>query len=340
MAFAPTTVLKRLIEDQEVDLRLGKARTLDLLASKGRVRAADTTDLEWNVILSDSATATVPMTTAGSDQNTGDTIPAKLPIGAYKIYHQFSISRVELKDRAARGTKAIRQLFKMHLEAGIKSIRKQVNNYIWNADGSPSFGGFVGLSEVYDPTATYAGINPATYTNWIPIISANGGTGRALTKGLLRDMETLMDLEEVDYDCIVVHPTMSQNYAELWDVIAQEQAVVNNQVVDLATGGRSWANTPIVTDKYCPNTQMSFFDSNSVELLSFDLADSDRGQLNSLGMTDNFSAMTSAMVGGMMVNFAMIPPVNPGNITIQMFTLPQLKVANRRQVQAILDLTP
>lgn len=339
MPYAPTAVLKKLIEEREGDIRLRNARTLDLLASKGRVRTADTVDLNWNVILSDSTTATVAMTTAGTDQTTGDTVQATLPIGGYKIYHQFSLDRVTLKDTARRGTQALRRLFAFHVDAAILSLRKQVNNYIWTATGSVGFGGFVGMPVVLDDAAVYAGISPVTYPNWIPILDKNA-TARALSKTLLRNLETKMDIEEVSYDSIVVAPTMSQKYAELWDTVAQEQAIINNRVVDLGTGGRSWAGVPIVADRFCPNTQMVFFDSSAIELLSFDLSSADQGVLESFGLKDNFDTVTSAEIGGLRINVALLPQTNPGVLTFQLFTVPQMKVSNRRMVQAITNLTP
>lgn len=337
MPYAPTSVLATLIEDMEADIRLQGARTLDNLSSKGRVTTSDTVDLNWNVVLSDSATATAAMTVAGVDQNTGDTVRASLSMGTYKIYHQFSISRVDLKDASRRGTQALRKLFAFHVKSAILSIRKQVNNYIWNADGSAGFGGFVGMPVILNNTLSYAGIDPTVRTNWISIKDTNA-TNRNLTRTLLYNLDTTRDTEEVMYDTIVCHPITLQKYTELFDTVQGVNAIpnaTNRTTVDLAPGARYYMGIPIIPDRFCPVGQIVFFESSAIELLSFDLSDADQGQLSSFGLKDNFGTISSADVGGMRINVALLPQTNPGTLTFQLFVIPQMKVENRRMVQAI-----
>lgn len=340
MPFSPASVLAKIIESREQDIRLKNARTLDLLAARGQVRTAEMSDLNWNVILGDSLTSTVPMTTAGSDQTTGDTVQATLGIGSYKIYHQFSITRVSMKDAAAKGTEKLKQLFKVHVDAGMLSIRKRVNDLIWNGAGSVGDGGFVGFASVLDPAAVYAGIDPATWTNWVPILNT-AGANRDLSKAILNNMGTLIDVEEVAYDTIVCNPVTAEKYRNLFELTVgqfQNQTAVQQNKVDMYSGSLYWDNRPIITDNRCPTGQLVFFDSGCVELMSFDLADADRDQLKRFGLKDNFSTLASADVGGLRINVALLPQTNPGALQFQMFVVPQMRVLNRRMVQAILKL--
>jgi hypothetical protein len=341
MAYSPLEVLQKVISETVVDLRLRNAPTLDALSREGRVISADFQDLYWNVVVSDSATATVAMTTAGANQSVGQTVQATLGLGAYKIYHQFPLTRVEMKNAKARGTGALKKLFQFHVNSGILAIRKQINNYIWNADGTAGYGGFVGMTKVLDPTAVYANIDPATYTNWVPIVNTSG-SARNLTKSLFYTLETAMEVNEVMYNSIVMNPTTAQKYRELFDTTAgayQIHNVESRTNVDLATGGLYWNGIPILTDRFCPAGQVVFFDSGSLELMSFDLSDADQGVLAKYGLKDNFNGgIGVADLGGLQINVALLPQTNPGVLEFQMFVIPQLKVANRRMVQAILNL--
>jgi hypothetical protein len=293
--------------------------------------------MNWNVIATDSAVAVAAMSVAGVDQNTGDTIQANLGIGSYKVYHQFSLNRVELVDARRRGTNNIKRLFSHHIKAGLLTIRKKINNLIWTGTGIAADGGFVGFPVVLDPAVPYANIDPVAYPNWVPILDTSGAN-RALTRKILYDFHRVLQLEEVMYNTIVTSPLTSQVYNELFDTIAgnyQISGVTTRSAVDLAPGERHYDGVPIKTDKDCPVGQIVTFDSSCVELMSFDLADADAGQLASFGLKDNFNTIASAEVGGLRINVALLPQTNPGTLTFQMFTIPQMKVENRRMVQAI-----
>jgi hypothetical protein len=341
MPYSPAQVLAKIIQETTIDVRLRNAKVLNWLASRGRVRAANRSELNWNVVVNPSATATSAMSVAGTDQTTGDTVQAQLTIGGFKVYHQFSLSRVDMKDAQSRGTSELKKLFEFHIKAGMLAIKRQLNNYIWNADGSAANAGMVGLMRVLDNTLPYGGIDPVTYPTWVTIKNSNA-TPRPLSKIILMDFHRVQEEQEVMYDAIFTNPTTSQSYNTLFDTTAGNYQLnynANKNLVDMAPGLRHYDGVPIQTDTFCPAGSIVTFDTDNIELLSFDLTDATQGQLDSLGLFDQFTAMASAEIDGLMVNVALLPQVNPGIITFQLLVVPQLRVQNRRMLQAITNLT-
>jgi hypothetical protein len=341
--YTPTEVLAKTIEESVIDVRLRNAVTLDLLASKGRVRSVDYSDIFWDVVVSGSGTSVVPMTTAGVAQTTGQTVQATLGLGQFKLYHQFDLNRVALKNASARAPGALKQQLQFHVRAGLLALRRQINQFIWTADGTAAFGGMVGMQQVLLPTATYANINPVTFPIWAPVLNTNA-TPRALTKAIIYDFQRVKMEQEVMSDSVVTSPITAQTYNVLFDTLAgnfQFPSTLGGSEnrLDLAPSTRYLDGAPIIEDPMCPAGQIVTFDSQQVELISFDLANADSGTLSRYGMKDNFETISSAEIGGLRVNVALLPQANPGIITFQMFVLPQLVVYHRRMVQAINQLT-
>lgn len=341
MAYNPALTLAKLIEDSVPDLRLKNAVFLDYLSSRGNVQKATKVDLNWNAIAAGSVAAVAPMTTAGTSQATGDAVPATLPIGAHKIYHQFDVPLVDLVNSRANGIGRLKNLFKENIYGGMLAIRRQLNTLLWTGDGAAASAGIFGISTVADPTLSYAGINPATFTQWVPIVSTSG-TSRALTRNLLYDYSRLQTEQEVYSTAMFGSPLMGQTYNNLFDNVAGSVSVQNTAgglgAVDLGFGTRSYMGVPLIEDPQMPNGRLIGMNANDVTLLSLDLGDADAGQVAALGLKSNVSSIASADVGGLVINVALLPQVNPGIMTFQMFVLPQLKVSNRRSVSGILNL--
>ena len=340
MAYSSTQVLAKIIEEVCPDLRLKNAVFLDYLSRKGCVKRGDHTDLYWNAIASGSQTATASMSVAGNDLTTGDAIQATLGIGANKIYHQFSVSLVDMKNAQAAGVGKLKNLFKQNITSGMLAIRRQLNTYLWNADGTAASAGIVGMSQVLNNTLPYANIDPANYSQWQAITQTNA-TPRALTRNLLYDFSRSLEEQEVYHDTLFCAPTMAQTYNVLFDNVAGINSVMEKSAtseVDLGFNMRAYNGAPLVTDPQMPTGQIIGVNSNDVTLLSMDLADADQGQIDTMGLKNNLTSMASAEVGGLVINVALLPMSNPGIIRFQLLVLPQLKVHNRRSIQGIMNL--
>lgn len=341
MGYSPTAVLAKIIEEETPDLRLKSAVFLDYLSARGCVKKGTNTDLFWNAIASGSQTATAAMSVAGADQTTGDAVQASLGIGAYKIYHQFTVSLVDMKNAQAAGVGKLKNLFKQNLTAGMLAIRRQLNTYLWTADGTAASAGVVGMSQVLDNSKPYANIDPAVYTQW-KAITQTSATPRALTRNLLYDFSRTMEEQEVYHEALFCAPSMAQTYNQLFDNVAGINSVMgrtDSSKVDLGFNSRAYNGVPLITDPQMPLGQMVGINTSDIDLISMDLADADQGQIAALGLKNNLSSISSAEVGGLCVNVALLPQSNPGLISFQILVLPQLRVHNRRSVQAILNLT-
>lgn len=340
MAYSSTQVLAKLIEEVVPDLRMKKAVTLDYLAAKGSVVKGDHTDLYWNAIVTGSAVATATMATAGSDQTTGDAVQASLGIGAHKIYHQFTVPLVDLVNAQSAGVSKLKNLFMNNITSGLLAIRRQLNTYIWSADGTAASAGIVGLSQVLANTAPYANINPTTYPLWVSVVNTNA-TARALTRALLYDFSQLLEEQEVYHDALFCTPAMANKYNQLFDAVAGINSVarsVGEGMVDLGYLQRAYNGAMLFTDPQMPTGQLVGLNPNDIKLISLDLAGADQGQMQAMGLKNNLTSISSADVGGLQVNVALLPQSNPGLITFQLFVLPQLQVINRRSVQGLLNL--
>jgi hypothetical protein len=341
MAYSSVQVLAKLIEENAPDLRLKNAVFLDYLSKQGQVKKGDHTDLYWNAIATGSVATGVAMSTAGTSQATGDAVQASLAIGANKIYHQFDVSLVDLQNAKAAGVGKLKNLFAQNMKGGLIAIRRGMNAALWAGTGIAADGGIIGMNTVLDPTATYANINPATYTQWVPVITT-AGAPRALTRPILQDYTRVLEEQETYADALFCTPLMGQTYSTLFDDIAGINSVMTEsakvQMTDLGHLKRAYDGIPIISDPQMPQGRIVGVNPMDIEVLSMDLADADSGQIEALGLKSNVSSIASADVGGMIVNVALLPQTNPGLITFQLFVLPQLKVSNRRAVSGILNL--
>lgn len=341
MAYSLNAVLAKIIEETVPDLRLKNAVFLDYLSRQGQVKRGDHTDLFWNAIATGSVASGVPITTAGTSQATGDATQASLTMGYNKIYHQFDVSLVDLQNAKAAGVGKLKNLFLQNIKGGMIAIRRQMNAALWSGTGLPADGGIVGMSVVSDPLATYANINPATYSQWVPVVSTSG-TGRALTRPLLQDYTRMLEEQEQYSDVLFCTPLMGQTYNTLFDNIAGVNSVMTEtakvEMTDLGHLRRAYDGVPIITDPQMPQGRLIGMVPSDIEVFSMDLSNADSGQIAALGLKNNLSSVASADVGGMVINVALLPQANPALITVQMFVIPQMKVTNRRSINGILNL--
>lgn len=339
MSYSITAILKKMIEEEVPDLRLRNAVFLDYLQRRGRVKQGDHTDLYWNAIATGSQTATAAMTVAGADQTTGDSVQASLGIGQYKVYHQFTVSMVDLLNAKTAGVGKLNNLFRQNIQGGLLAIRRQLNIYLWTADGTAPFGGMVGLAPILDPALTYANINPVTYTQWVPILET-AGAPRALTRNIMYNYSRMLEEQEQYDEVLMTTPAMAQTYNTLFDSVAGINSVAGfGQSTDLGYAARSYNGIPLMTDPQMPTGQIVGFKPDDVCLFSLNLANADGEQIAAFGLKNNLSSIASVDVGGLQINIALLPQSNPGLITVQLFVLPQLKVHNRRSVHGIMKLT-
>lgn len=149
-------------------------------------------NVSWDVRFP-GATAAATFT-EGSDVAEGEfttdvDVPAVLNWGLYR--KAFKISGPALSAAVGSGMNSpedIERLFEGHLLDCIRAIADKINKDV--IAGAGSTGVIAGLlNGALAASGTYAGIDPATYTDWVSTVLANGGTVRPLTKTLLDQAE-------------------------------------------------------------------------------------------------------------------------------------------------------
>lgn len=346
MAYSSTAILKKLIEEIAPDLRLRNAKTLSYLNAMGQCKTATHDQMYWDVVVSGSTVAGAAMNVAGTNQTVGDTVQATLQVGGFKFYHQFSVTRTDMVSARTAGVAQLKKLFKVHVDSGILELRRKVNAAIWTGDGTAASGGIIGMSTVLNPSVNYAGINSATYPLWnapkdyTPItgITPVPPAPRALTRSVLYNLTRVQQEQEVYSDVYFVSPTLAQNYQTLFDTIAGMYSIAGvegaGRNTDLGYNVMSYQGAPVLTDPQMPNGLFCGFRADALELMTYDLSNADDSELAGMGQKDNFETITSVDYDGLRINIALLPETNPGQVTFQMFVVPQLRVLNRRYVQA------
>lgn len=324
--------------DDVAKTRLTQARTLrnlDRYAMSTRK-----TVINWVVDKGGGGVAIESMSSDGAATTTDSTIPATLPIGNYRLKHQFTLNIVDVVEAMASAPDALKNLFLNHIMRGATHILREANRLIYAGTGSNGDGQVYGINYVADPTNVYAGINPATHTTWVPQVLTNA-TPRALTKSLLMKVDEAVSIAETGYDLILTHPATATKYNEVFDSYQSGSGVLAPQSVDergftrvdLGRSMRTYMGIPIVEDSMCPTGVMYFINSADFNLFSFNV-----GTDNKLSTVE---AGEDAPVDlyGLQLFMGELPSNNTAARKFELFTIPQLRVFNRKSLTVLNQLT-
>lgn len=337
MALTPLEALNKVVENSVVDLRKTGATTLSTLMANNRLATTRKTNMDWDVVFDGTGTKVVGI----NDENTStdgedNTVPANLRIGNYRISHKFRVTRTEIQEASEIAPEDLKGLFDDKIQSGLNQMVRKLNEYIWTGDGTAATAGMIGLNKVLDGTYNYAGVNSATYPAWTAPKLTNA-TPRDLTRALLLKFDTMTYEEEVYYNYLTCKANMYEKYINVFDSIMGASAVANNtqspngvKTVELGHGDAYYNGQPLVREKYAPDGSMIFMDIDGIQLVTFD-------DFTKPGMAsaDDLNRVVSSKVGGMNVNMFMHKSNIPNILQFEMYIIPQLKVKNRRVVQAI-----
>lgn len=345
MALTPLEAMNKVVENSVVDLRSNRVTTLANMQAANRFRTIKKTNIDWDVVVEGGGTAWVGIEAEDLTNNGEDnTVPANLRIGQYRLKHTFTISRTAIQEALTLAPTDLKNLFQEKLDTGILQLAKQMNDVIWNGDGTAAKGGVIGLNKVMDNTASYAGISTATMPKWVCPTLTNA-TPRALTRDLLLDFDYMEDLEEVNYNYISVNPSVAKTYTKVFDQLAGAGAIAYTpkstgstsvQNVELGHGDIYYKGSPIVKENKQQPGQMVFMDMSQIWLYTFDMA-TDPDVTSGISKTGDaeFGRIVSSMVNGMQVNMSELPSNVPTVKKFELFVVPQLRVRNRRAIQVI-----
>lgn len=196
----------------------------------------------------------------GSDVSAGEMttdkpVPATLQTGLYRT--AFALSDSEIKKAALSNGSAAALIDILGDRVFTKAARlaSKINKDLFAGTGT-NLGGYnniIGMDSVVAATGSYAGIDPATYTEWASGVLANGGTPRALTVGLLDQAEELLFLQcGRKPNFIMTTSGVRRSYSNLFE---QVRRVVSDGMGSLSmNAGASeffYAGIPVQRDKDC-----------------------------------------------------------------------------------------
>jgi hypothetical protein len=333
----PAGALNKVIEARQGIARLKGFPLLATLAAKGRVSVRNAGECNWNVDRGGGSAAYEATTSNSANTNTDIVDPASLTWGNFRLKHQFSINKVAVAKAQVLGPGELAALFAEFTDRGLENLFRELNNAIYLGDGSATYGGIQGLATINNPTATYAGIAPATSALWVPHIKANGGTLRALTADILRDTRRTMALNQTGYDTVVCHPNMGHEYQKLWEAIASGNAAYSGQTnqplirdVDMGLGMRYYEGRPIIEDMQAPTRRLFMLDSSEIDLFTLALPNSPN---------QGVGAHVVNMSYGIPVHITELSTQNSSVRTFELSVYPQLRMRTRKASTLISDLT-
>lgn len=330
----PQSILLRVFEDV-ANTRLLTARLLTALSVNAKTTGV--TNIDWVVDKGGAEASVEAITSNGQNTATGQTMPASLPIAAYRIKHQFTLSKVQVVQAMNSAPTALTDLFGSHVKRGVTQILRKTNQLFYSGTGTPTDAQIFGLDYVADNTKTYAGIDPVVEPAWTAIKNTNA-TQRALTKNLLLNIDRVVNEQESFYDCIIVNPAVGVKYNEVFDLYTAggvltlpDDSKGGLTKVDLGYSSRTYQGVPIVEDPMCPSNKMYFINKLDINPYSFNL-DTDKSLAGAEG-----EAPLSLF--GLNIYMGELPSMNTAARTFEVFTLPQLRVFNRKSICVLDNIT-
>lgn len=166
---------------------------------------------------------------------------------------------------SSTGPEAFSKLFTKQIMDATKNLAKNLNFQIYG-DGTGNTGLDVdGLGALIANTGTYAGINRATYAPWRSNVLANGGTPRALTVDLLRQLNRAIFVASgFEPDFIITDPITYDKYAALFDPI-KRVIVGDEKPMDLGTRDLAFEGVPVIRDPDCPAGKLYMLTQDELE---------------------------------------------------------------------------
>lgn len=135
-----------------------------------------------------------------------------------KLTHRYVWGVIEVTGQAiaqTQGEGGFKAALRSEIDETMLDMRNQINSYLLGATAAGT--DIDGIQTWNKDSATYATIDPATYTGWAAYKNANSGTARALTVALMQDVKT--KVEDTPrfgkVSVILTGPTQWNNYGNL-----------------------------------------------------------------------------------------------------------------------------
>lgn len=236
--------------------------------------------MAWDASFAASAESAVSYTTDGADiaaYGADDKVPASLNWGIYtkEAFGVTGLARATARTNSSPA--GLEDLYGVELMDAVQRLTKNMARDIWTAAGSGGamtglFGGStLQTNAPLSASGTYATINRSTYAGWSSNVLSNGGTPRALSFQLMRDMRrTIYDACGEMPDLIVCDSFQHEKYGMLFGDQRRyvQDITLRGQKFTLDGGYKAleFDGIPIVCDSNAPAGQMTFLNTQYVKV--------------------------------------------------------------------------
>jgi len=209
-----------------------------------------------------------------STYNSDTKLAAVLQFGTY--HDAFSITgKARAAAAAARNPDELADLLAEELMESVTRLAIAVAKDLYTGTGATNnINGLLsasGAAPGIGATGTYAGIDRSTYTQWQATVMSNGGTPRAQTLALLREMRRRIYVASGQKpDLIITDPIQHEKYGNLIDPQRRyiQDMFLRGQKITLDGGYQvlEFDGIPIVEDAQHPSGKMTFLNTRHVSL--------------------------------------------------------------------------
>jgi len=332
--------LQKRFETDVVSQIMRAAPMLQILGPN--VRDAEGQNIQWAVKLGDASAGSAAAISEGADVSAFNTDTKQAAVLTYGTYHDaFEVTGKALSIALASGNpRALADLFESEIADSTMRLAHSLAGEFWNGNGSGErMTGLLG-GAILD-SGTYAGIDRGTYTQWRGNVKANGGTPRAVSFALLRDMSTTV------YKACGMRPNMYVSGPSTHDKFAAlfleqrryvQDVLTPNGKVTLSGGHRAleFDGVTLVEDVNCPEGKIVGL---NLGLLFFkQLPQPGQSPTRSMGERPLETAPESTQGGGQIRLRVRIQPlaVNGDKFRFAIYIYPQVQV-RRPNAFGILD---
>lgn len=328
---ASLNLINSLVEETLHSVVNRQSPLVAFLLSKGvHIRQRQKT-VEWGVNVG-GFTSTGSAVGSNPPAFTGDNIRrASLPIGNDQFDISFELYRPDIIEAGERGgLAALRRLIFGNATLAMQQLVNDFEAQLIAGDGSSADGGVVGLTTAVDDTLAYAGINPATYPNYVSYVK--DAASAVLTEALIR--ETVTEIYEAGgfFDFILMSHKQGAVYEDLF---AQNRSLNystadgQTPVANLGFKGVFYGQYPIIVSNHCPDSDIFFLDSSTINIYTMaELVDA-------AGLTDNVAIQEQ---DGLAISTTLLANSKSNVHSFTVNLLAQMAVKSRRNTARIKNL--
>jgi hypothetical protein len=148
------------------------------------------------------------------------------------------------------------------LDLGLSDMRGNINTQLMSTGAGNTGKDITGIYAAVADTGTYAGLDRGTYTWWKSYVSANGGTERALTEELMRDVKTTVEARGGRVNAIY---TGSKQWYAYGDILRTERRQVNPTTLTGGYQALDFEGVPLIKVPGYSQARMDFVDEELLE---------------------------------------------------------------------------